>query len=459
MKVSIGIDIACRTAHQASCADWAGNLLWTGHRFTTCVPDLEHLWARIPADCVDVTVVLEPTRNAWVPLASWFRRKGAKVVVVPSEQSADLRAYYSKHAKTDHLDSRVLARVPLLHPEGLHEESGLGPGDAFKRAVKLRSGLVMRRSTSMHRLDALLEIMGPWWVKALRTDMNKTALRFLSQYADPFEVKRLGRSRLTRFLHRHSRGRWGEREADLLREAAEETLALWGEDGIDFVALSEDIAIEARLALRLTDEIKEITERIAVMYQSIDPGGIVRSAPGVGPILAAQILGRLGDAKRFSSLAGVRSFAGLVPRQNLSGSGGSIGGLTKSGDACLREALYQAADHARKVDPQLAAKYRRLMVEGGKHHHSALCTIATILLTRIATCLRAGIAYELRDLDGRRIDEAEGRLIVAERYVVSAATRAARRSVPRSQTIKERDGRAKTGVAKRPEAPPVPVPA
>jgi transposase len=459
MRVSIGIDIACRTAHQASCADESGALLWTGHRFTTDVEDLERLWARIPPGAEEVVVVLEPTRNAWVPLASWFRRRGARVVVVPSEQSADLRAYYSKHAKTDHLDSRVLARIPLLHPEGLHEERGLGPGDALKRAVKLRSGLVMRRSTSMHRLDALLEIMGPWWVRALRTNMNKTALLFLSRYADPFEVRRLGHARLSRFMHRHSRGRWGEREAELLREAADATIALWGEDGLDFVALSEDIAIEARLALELTGEIKEITERIAVMYRALDPRGIVISAPGVGPTLAAQILGRLGDARRFASLAGVRSFSGLVPRQSLSGSGGSIGGPTKSGDACLREALYMAADHARKVDPQIAAKYHRLMVVSGKHHHSALCTIATTLLTRIATCLRAGVAYELRDVDGRPITEEEGRRICSERYTVPEAVRAARLTVPRSQAVKRRDGVTQEGVAARPEATPVPIPA
>lgn len=58
--------------------------------------------------------------------------------MVPPEQSADLRAYYNKHAKTDRLDSRVLARLPLLHPEGLHMETTLGPGDALKRAVKIR---------------------------------------------------------------------------------------------------------------------------------------------------------------------------------------------------------------------------------------------------------------------------------------------------------------------------------
>ena len=50
-----------------------------------------------------LTVVMEPTRNAWVPLAAWFRRRGATVVMVPPEQSVDLRDYYSKHTKSDRL--------------------------------------------------------------------------------------------------------------------------------------------------------------------------------------------------------------------------------------------------------------------------------------------------------------------------------------------------------------------
>ena len=48
-------------------------------------------------DPADLLVVMEPTRNAWVPLAAWFRRRGADVVLVPPERSADLRRYYAKH--------------------------------------------------------------------------------------------------------------------------------------------------------------------------------------------------------------------------------------------------------------------------------------------------------------------------------------------------------------------------
>ncbi len=195
-------------------------MVFVGHRFRIDPDELDRLWARLP-EGVEVTVVMEPTRNAWVALAAWFQRQGATVVLVPPEQSADLRAYYNKHAQTDRLDSRVLARLPLLHPEGLHADTTLGPGDALKRAVKIRSGLVRRRSASMQRLDTLLEILGPAWITALGSDMGLTALRFLARYAHPVKVKRLGRTRLTEFLQRSSRRAWGPERAAAIMTAAQ----------------------------------------------------------------------------------------------------------------------------------------------------------------------------------------------------------------------------------------------
>lgn len=457
MEIWLGIDVACRAAHQASCADGTGAMRFVGHRFRTDASELEALWAKLPPQASSVTVVMEPTRNAWVPLAAWFRRKGAAIVLVPAEQSADLRAYYSKHAKTDRLDSRILARLPLLHPDGLHTEETLGPGGPLKRAVKIRSGLVHRRSTAMHRLDALLELLGPGWTAAIGTDMTLTALRFLAKYASPIRVRHLGQARLTEFFRRSSRGAWGAERAAALIAGARVTIELWGQDGMDFESLAEDIAAEARLALSLTDEITALDRRIARLYETADPAGIVRSAPGVGVIGAPQILGRLGDPTRFSSLAGVRAFSGLVPRQASSGLSAHSGGPTKAGDACLREALFICADHARKIDPTLAARYYRLMVESGRHHNSALCTIAAVLLTRIGSCVRAGATYELRDVDGRPITEAEGRRICAERYRVPTSVRVARRTLIVHPRQHRRNERAEKGVAERSETPPVPA--
>lgn len=142
MKIGLGVDIACRSAHHAACADETGALLWSGQRFRTDVAELKALWARLPVEVEEVMVVMEPTRNAWVPLAAWFRRQGAVVVLVPSEQSSDLRDYLAKHTKTGRLDAEMLARLPVLHPEGLHLAKALGPGDPLKAAVKIRAGLV-----------------------------------------------------------------------------------------------------------------------------------------------------------------------------------------------------------------------------------------------------------------------------------------------------------------------------
>jgi transposase len=355
-----------------------------------------------------VTVVMEPTRNAWVPLAAWLRGRGATVQLVPSEQSADLRRYYNKHAKTDRLDCELLARLPLLHPDGLRPTPGLGPGEALRRAVGHRQSLVARRTACSQRLDGLLELLGPGWTAVLGVDLGKTALTVLERYADPHALQRLGRARLTKVMMRASRRSWREDCADALLAAARETLKLWPDGAIDFAELAEDIAIEARSIRQLTDEIDALEDRIATHYEAADPDGIVALAPGGGVILAPMILGRLGDAKRFRDLAAVRNYTGLLPKVDQSGISDKRQGLSKAGDPLLRYALLMAADHGRKTDPNLAACYYRLRA-AGKHHNSALCTLATVLVTRIAACWRNDEHYVLRDLDGNPISEAEGR--------------------------------------------------
>ena len=444
MRVTLGIDVACRADHQASLADSAGEFVWSGRRFRTTASDLEQLWAKVPVGA-EVTVVLEPTRNAWVLLAAWLQAKGATVVMVPPEQSADLRNYYNKHTKTDRLDSRVLARLPLLHPEGLKAIDSLGPAVPLKRAVRHRSSLVKRRSASMMRLDALVELLGPAYADVLGAgDYNKTALMVLERFADPKALKKLGRKRLAAAMIRSSRGAWREAKADELLAAADEALELWdAAGGMDFDELAEDISLEARLVRQLNDEIATIEDRIETLYDDIDPNAIFASGPGMGTTLAAGILGRLGDPKRFDNLAGIRAFTGLVPKINQSGTSDHHGGPTKAGDPGLREAVFLAAEHARKVDPTLAARYYRLVVDNGKHHNSAICTIAGVLVTRLAACWRNGERYIIHDLDGNEITEAEGRTICADQFKITPATRAARRSTTQAKTLKQRTGRRK----------------
>ena len=161
-QMTLGIDVACRAAHQASLADAAGRFAWSGRRFRTTAADLQRLWESIPAGRRgDGGDGAHPQRlgpaGGLVPPP---RRHGDHG---PAEQSADLRDYYSKHAKSDRLDSRMLARLPLLHPDGLRPAEGLGPAIRCAGLAKLRASLVKRRSVIVARLDSYLELLGPQW--------------------------------------------------------------------------------------------------------------------------------------------------------------------------------------------------------------------------------------------------------------------------------------------------------
>ena len=196
-----------------------------------------------------------------------------------------------------------------------------------------------------------------------------------------------------------------------------------GPSQVDIPKLADDISHEADQALYLTGQIKQIDERIANLYADADPDGIIASAPGVGPVVGAVIAGRIGNPHRFTSLAAIRAYTGLVPKVAQSGVSKTESAITKAGDPLLREMLFTAADAARRTDPQLAAKYQRLMA-GDRHHDSAVCHLATTLVTRIATCMRTGQPYQLRDVDGTPITPERGREIVQERYKINPRRRA-----------------------------------
>ena len=136
----------------------------------------------------------------------------------------------------------MLARLPLLHPEGLREYSGQGPADPLRRLVKQRSTMVKRRTAVYARLDALLELLGPAWYAVLGSNYGIAALEFLARYANPHTVIRLGQARLSRFLAARSRGAWRDDHAEGLLAAARQSLALWdtgdGSDGMDFAELA-----------------------------------------------------------------------------------------------------------------------------------------------------------------------------------------------------------------------------
>jgi transposase len=70
---------------------------------------------------------------------------------------------------------------------------------------------------------------------------------------------------------------------------------------------------------------------------------LLRTTPGVGPVVAASFVSVIDEARRFRTAHQVQSYLGLVPSENTTGGKRRLGSITKAGNSYLRGLLAQAA--------------------------------------------------------------------------------------------------------------------
>jgi transposase len=109
----------------------------------------------------------------------------------------------------------------------------------------------------------------------------------------------------------------------------------------------------------------------------------LQSIPGVGPYIAASVIGEIQDMRRFATSKQLIAYAGLDPRIRQSGHTlNATGRLTKRGSNYLRHSMFLAASVARRCDPRFKALYEKKRAEG-KTYTVAVCVVARKLLTII----------------------------------------------------------------------------
>jgi transposase len=433
---TIGIELAIRGDHVAQIFD-DGRPSGRPIRFRLTSDDLTSLLSRLreglsPGDTV--VAVMEPTGMTWFPLANWLRQAGITAIRVKGQRVRALRRYLSEHTKTDAADAYVLGAIPLFG--GVPVDPIYVPDaerHALQRLTRQRERLEDEASAIKRRLLDLVRWACPALEAVLPDFRTKLSLAILHDLLDPAQVAKARRSTLLRFIAQHASGNhphsgpFAEAWVAGLKAAAIETQRLHGK-AVDFTRLQLEVALEVDRLRLIEAQLAAINREVDALYGKLHPSDALRSIPGIGDALAPLVLGVLHDVRRFAGLHQLRGFCGMFPRTNSSGGTDRPGQtITQSGNNRIKRALFLAADAARRVDPDLAEVYWRLMVRKGHHHKQALCAVATRLVNRIGKVLRTGDAYELRDTDGTPISVSEGKAIVAERFSIPAEIRNARR--------------------------------
>jgi transposase len=129
-----------------------------------------------------------------------------------------------------------------------------------------------------------------------------------------------------------------------------------------------------RLHDQLEEQIKPLEQAVEQAADEHAQCGLLRTHPGVGPVVSLAYVLIIGDWQRFGRSRELSSYLGLIPTEDSSGGKHRLGRISKQGNAMLRWLLVQAGTAAQKQDPSWRRQYVRL--SQNKHHGVAKVAIA-----------------------------------------------------------------------------------
>lgn len=188
--------------------------------------------------------------------------------------------------------------------------------------------------------------------------------------------------------------------------------------------LLDNLEFGEKQVLKTTREIHRFCQNDPELSQCI---GFLKTLPGIGWIVASQMLARVGDWRQIKNIRELPAFLGLVPTERSTGERTDRGSITHSGDPRLRSKLIQASWSAIRQDGELRDFFRSVCKTHARPAASrvAIVAVAHKLCVRAAVVLMKQRPYEVRE-------KVQSAPLTQEETVPQGTTR--RRAVPGEQT-------------------------
>jgi len=146
----------------------------------------------------------------------------------------------------------------------------------------------------------------------------------------------------------------------------------------------------------VTTQAVALERRMVEAFAPTETIEVLKSLPGVGPILAVVISSEVGDVKRFPSAAHFASYSGTAPRVHASGGKIYLGQLRSDVNRYLKWAFVEAANaisiHRRRYPQRYVTRlYER--VRNRRGHQTAIGAVARHLAESTYWMLKKGERY------------------------------------------------------------------
>jgi transposase len=384
MSITCGIDWA-ENHHDVAVMNDKGEVL-ARRRIGVGVAGFGELMALLAGHTEDpctVAVAIETDENLIV-----VALQAAGLTVFPINPRAAAR-YRERHGqagkKSDPGDAALLADV--LRTDR-HQHRALPRISENAKAVKALARQHQEAVWALHqtvcRLRSVLLEFYPQSLQAFPNLQHKAALAVLGAAPTPGQAQRLTQRRVVALLHkcgrRNDAGLAERIRTDLRADALRQPTPVE-------VALGAVTATLIAIIAAMQNGVEQLEAALAEEFGKHSSAVVLRSAPGLGPVLAARVLAEVGDdPARFDSAAGLRAFAGTAPVTRASGRSRKVS-ARQVRNKRLADACHWWAFAALTKSAGARAHYDRRRA-GGDHHNAALRNLANKLLGRMWWCLQ-----------------------------------------------------------------------
>jgi transposase len=393
----VGIDIAKRS-HICSFELTSGQILRKKFSFSNDIEGFQALIDKITSyrqqyQVEKVICGLEATATYWKPLALHLVSEALRVVLVSTLAVKQNRQ--TLDVSKDKNDVKDAHNICDLMAQGKFQYLNLRKGTVaeLSRLFRIRFGLTKQKAKIRIKLRQVLGEIFPELETSVSNILGATVLAIVEQAPFPKDILELGLEKLTQLVKQASRQRLGKNKALTIYALAQQSV------GSDIEG--ESVRFELQLLLKnleaLLTDLKN-TEKKILKIISDDPHYILLlSVKGIGPVIAAGLIGEIGDINWYSSAKQLTKLAGLDLWSNDSGASVHSGKhISKKGRKYLRTIAYEAAINCVRCNPQFKAKYQQLLDNQARRKKIkaiAYVAIADKILRMVFRMLKDGKAY------------------------------------------------------------------
>ena len=332
----------------------------------------------------NLTVFMESTGIYHLPVERYFKENGFNTLVINSLTTKNNYDTIRK-TKTDKKDCYRLAKLFFVNEVEYHDLSKKDLYANLKAMTRQYFYLTQVNVSCKNRYKRLINICFPELEEIFKSSRiyEETALNFIKAYPHAYIVKEKRIDALYNNLYKTNSRHdyYYKRLAHQIKDIASNSYPGVDKEHSDVKNLSDMAGI-------LQENIKTINELKDKMIETAKQSPyfeIINSFYGIGEVLAAELLGELGDITRFDNHKQLIAFCGLDPTIIQSGKSINVhGAISKRGNKYARWILFNISQMVVKLGHQCpnhpVYNYYLIKKAEGKHYYESLTACSTKIL-------------------------------------------------------------------------------